>query len=138
MNVAVTEIKEILKQYKKITVLGLSPDAAKPSHKIPLFMKSKGYDIVGVYPGVKEIEGIKIYESLADVPIEYRKFVNVFRKPEHIPAIVEEVNKVGGVDILWLQLGITHFEAEKTAENSGLRVVSNRCLLVEYQRYFED
>lgn len=136
MNVNESEIAKLMAQYKKFCVLGLSPDGNKPSQSVPLFMRSKGWDIVGIYPGETEINGFKIYESLKQVPTEYRKFVDVFRRPEHIPAVVDEVIAVGGVEVLWLQLGITHVEAEKRAEAAGIKVVSNRCLHIEYEKFF--
>lgn len=135
MNVDDSEIKALLEKYKKICVVGMSPDPSKPSHQIPLYMKRKGYDVVATYPGETEIAGIKIYPSLADVPEEYRKFVDVFRKSEAIPRVVDEVLQVGGVEVLWLQLGITHASAEMKAEEAGLKVVSNHCLLVEHRKY---
>jgi hypothetical protein len=136
MNVNQDDIQQILKDYKRITVLGLSPDPSKPSHEVPVYMKSKGYDIVGVYPKEKQIAGITIYQHLKDVPLEYRKFVDVFRRSDRIPEVVDEVLAVGGVEVLWLQLGITNPEAEKRAEAAGLKVVSNRCLLIEHRRYW--
>ena len=135
MNVKDSEFKKLLSEYKKITVIGISPDGLKPSQRIPLYMKSHGYEVVGVNPGHSEIAGIKIYPTLAEVPAEYRKFVDVFRRPEYIPAVVDDVLKVGGVEVLWLQLGISHPEAEKKAEAAGVRVVSDRCLLVEHRNY---
>jgi len=137
MNVQENEIKEILSQYKKFVVYGLSPDSTKPSQKVPLFMKSKGYDPVGIYPNESEINGIKIYPSLRDVPLEYRRFVDVFRRPEHIPQIVDEIIQVGGVEILWLQLGITNLEAEKKAADAGIKVISNKCLHIEFEKYMK-
>lgn len=135
MNTNEEEIKSILRNYKKITVVGLSPDSHKPSQEIPVFMRSNGYDIVGVNPAKTEINGFKIYPSLAEVPAEYRKFVNVFRRAEHIPSVVDEILKLGGTEVLWLQLGIANEIAEKLAENSGIKVVSNRCLLIEYKKH---
>lgn len=134
MNASDQEIKEVLSQYKKICVVGLSPDASKPSQKVPMFMRSKSYEIVGIYPGQAEINGFKIYDSLKSVPAEYRQFVDVFRKAENIPAIVDEVIAVGGVKVLWLQLGIKHPEAEKKAKAAGIKVISDRCLHIEYER----
>ena len=134
MNVQEEQIKDILTQYKKFVVYGLSPDTSKPSHKVPQFMKSQGYEVVGIHP--KESPEFKIYGSLEDVPAEYRRFVDVFRKSENIPEVVDEVLKVGGVEVLWLQLGISHPEAEKRAEEAGLKVISNKCLHIEYAKYF--
>jgi uncharacterized protein len=137
MNTSDADISTILNLYKTITVMGLSADATKPSHRIPLFMQSKGYTCIGVNPGdFTDIAGMKTYKSLKDVPFEHRKFVDVFRRPEHIPQVVDEVLAVGGVEVLWLQLGITHPEAEARAEAAGIQVVSNRCLLIEYNRVY--
>ena len=134
MNVTDQEIKQILKEYNKFCVYGLSPDSSKPSFKVPQYMKMQGYDPVGIYPNESEIGGLKIYSKLEDVPPEYRQFLDVFRKSEAIPALVDEVLKVGGVKVLWLQQGITHPEAEKKAEAAGIKVISNRCLHIEHTK----
>lgn len=136
MNVQESEIKGLLEKYKKITVVGINTDVEKPAHKVPVFLKSKGYDIVGVHPRATDVAGMKVYPSLADVPAEYRKFVDVFRKPDAVPEIVEELLKLGGTEVLWLQLGITHPEAEKKAEAAGIKVVSNHCMAIEYKKNF--
>jgi predicted CoA-binding protein len=135
MNVKDSEIPDLLRKYKKMTVLGLSPDATKPSQKVPLFMRSHGYEVAGVYPGQENIAGFKIYGSLAEVPDSLRKFVDVFRRVEHIPAVVDEVLALGGVEVLWLQLGIRHPEAEARAEKAGLKVVADRCLHIELAKF---
>lgn len=135
MNITDSEIKKILQDYKKITVIGLSPDGTKPSHSVPVFMRSHGYDLVGVYPKEKEINGFRIFQSLSEVPVEYRQFVNVFRASNKIPDVVDEVLKTGGVKVLWLQLGIQNTEAEKRAEAAGILVISDRCLKIEYRKW---
>lgn len=129
-------MRDLLTKYKKICVYGLSPDAGKPSHTVPLFMRSAGYDVVGIYPRPGDFAGFKIYQSLKDVPADYRKFVDVFRRPEKIPEVVDEVLAVGGVEVLFLQLGISHPAAEARAEAAGIKVISNRCLYIEYKKYF--
>lgn len=136
MNVADKEIKGLLLQHKKICVYGLSPDPEKPSHYVPLYMRERGWEIVGTYPKGHSVNGFRIYESLAQVPSEYRTFVDVFRASPRIPEVVDEVLAVGGVEVLWLQLGIFHPEAEARAERAGLKVVSNRCLIPEHKRWF--
>jgi uncharacterized protein len=136
MNVQDHEIKTLLSQYKKFSVYGLSPDAEKESHYVPLYMKNHGWDMVGTYPKNHSAGGFKIYSQLRDVPQEYRKFVDVFRSSDRIPDVVDEVLSVGGVEVLWLQLGISNPEAESRAEAAGIRVVSNRCLIIEHKRSF--
>ncbi len=136
MNVKDHEIKHLLKAYKKICVYGLSPDEAKPSHYVPEYIRAHGWEVVGTYPKPHAVGGFQIVKNLADVPLEFRKFVDVFRSSDRIPEVVDEVLAVGGVEVLWLQLGITHLEAELRAEKAGLKVVSNRCLIPEHKRWF--
>lgn len=136
MNVQDSEIKDLLSKYKKICVWGLSPDASKPSHTVPVYMREQGWDIVGIYPRPGDFAGFKIYQNLADVPLEYRRFIDVFRRNEAIPEVVDEILKAGGTELLFLQLGITHPEAEKRAEDAGIKVISNRCLYIEHKKHF--
>ncbi len=136
MNVADSEIKALMEKYKKIAVYGLSPDESKSSHEVPSYMRSQGWDLVGTYPKPHAEGGFTIYPTLAEVPPEYRKFVDVFRSSDKIPDVVDEVLRVGGVEVLWLQLGISHPEAEARAERAGIKVVSNRCLVIEHRRWF--
>ena len=136
MNTSDAEIKKLLQAYNKITVLGLSPDPTKASHRIPMFMRNQGFEIIGVYPEKTEIAGVRMYQQLSEVPLADRAFVNVFRRSEKIPQVVDEILEVGGVEVMWLQLGIANPSAEKRAEAAGLAVVSDRCLLIEYNRHF--
>jgi uncharacterized protein len=136
MNVQDHEIKALLEKYKKITVYGLSSDTEKPSHYVPVYIREKGWEVVGTYPKPHQVGNFTIYKSLQEVPPEFRKFVDVFRASEKIPALVDEVLAVGGVEVLWLQLGISHPEAEARAERAGIKVVSDRCLIPEHRRWF--
>ncbi|WP_411823389.1 CoA-binding protein [Leptospira sp. 'Mane'] len=136
MNVKETEIKNLLLHHKQISVYGLSPDPQKASHYVPVYIREQGWDIVGTYPKVHDAGGFKIYESLRDIPLEYRKFVDVFRSSDRIPEVVDEILSAGGVEVMWLQLGISHPEAEARAEAAGIQVVSNRCLIIEHKKYF--
>jgi len=136
MNVKDHEIKKLLSDYKKLSVYGLSPDTNKPSHYVPLYMKNHGWDIVGTYPKSHSINDFKIFNQLSEIPKEYRKFIDVFRSSDRIPDVVDEAIAVGGVEVLWLQLGISNPEAELKAENQGIKVVSDRCLIIEHKRWF--
>lgn len=136
MNVQDSEFKNILSKYRQFSVYGLSPDPDKPSHYVPLYMRDHGWNMVGTYPKKHEANGFKIYNSFGEVPLEYRKFVDVFRSSEKIPDVVDEVLSIGGVEVLWLQLGISHPEAEARAEKAGLKVISNRCLIIEHKKWF--
>ncbi len=136
MNVADNEIKDLLTKYKQMTVYGLSPEIDKASHYVPLYMRNHGWELVGTYPKPHCTDEFQIYPQLSQVPAEYRKFIDVFRSPEKIPQVVDEVIALGGVEVLWLQLGISHPEAEKRAEQAGIKVVSNRCLIIEHKKWF--
>lgn len=127
-----SEIQEILKRYKKIAVVGLSPDPDRPSFGVSQYMQSQGYQITPVRPGGGVILGVKAVDSLEEVtrPVE---IVDVFRKSEAVPAIVMDAIRVGA-KVLWLQEGVTHPAAEEKARQAGLKVVSDRCILKEHHR----
>lgn len=136
MNTAEHEIKGLLENYKKFSVYGLSGDPSKPSHYVPLYMRNQGWQMVGTYPKKHDVGGFKIYEQIKDIPIEYRKFIDVFRNSDRIHDVVDEILEAGGVEVMWLQLGIENEEAELRAEKAGIKVVSNRCLIIEHKKYF--
>ncbi len=136
MNVLDTEFKSILTKYKEISVYGLGADDSKPSHYVPLYMRDHGWDVVGTYPKPHDAGGFKIYSSLKEVPAEYRKFVDVFRASDKIDSVVDEILEAGGVEVMWLQLGIENREAELRAEKAGIKVISNRCLIIEHKKWF--
>jgi uncharacterized protein len=136
MNVKDSEFKKIMNLYKKFSVYGLSPDMNKASHYVPAYMKDQGWDIVGVYPKKYISAEFKIYSFLKEVPAEYRKFIDVFRSSDRVPQVVDEILEAGGVEVMWLQLGISHPEAEARAEKAGIKVISNRCLIIEHKKWF--
>ena len=136
MNVKESEIKSLLTQYKKFTVYGLSPDPQKPSHYVPVYMRNQGWEMVGTYPKPHSVDDFTIYPKLSAVPKEYRKFIDVFRAAEKLPELIDEILDLGGVEVLWLQLGISHPEAERRAEEVGIRVVSNHCLIPAHKKAF--
>ncbi len=124
---------EILLRYRRIAVVGLSPNDSRPSYGVTEAMMGAGYEITGVRPGVKHILGRPCYPKLSDVPAPL-ELVNVFRAPEFVPEIVDEAIRLGAKAI-WLQLGVGHAEAEAKAEAAGLLVVSERCIMVEHRRF---
>jgi predicted CoA-binding protein len=126
-------IKDVLSKYKNIAVVGLSPQPSRPSFGVTKYMIDHGYNIVGVRPGgLKDILDRPVFETLEEVP-EPLEIVNVFRAPEFIPEVVDDVLKTKA-KVLWLQLGITHPEAEERARKAGLTVISDKCILVEHRR----
>ncbi len=131
-NVSDEEIKEALTKYRKIAVVGLSPNPDRPSYGVSHYMKSQGYEITPVRPGNEEILGVQSVESLEKVPGPI-EIVDVFRNSDVIPGIVDEAIRVGA-KVLWLQEGVTHPVAEEKARKAGLKVFSNLCILKEHAR----
>ncbi len=127
--------KEILNQYNTIAVVGFSDNQDRDSNRIAVYMKNNGYNVIGINPKLegKEIDGIKCYSHLRDVP-EKINIVNIFRLAIAVPGIVEETLKLNPrPEVIWTQLGIFHEEAKKLAENSGIIFVENRCLYIEHK-----
>ncbi len=125
-------IRDILTSAKTIAVVGLSDNAAKPSHSVSAYLQAHGYRILPVNPSAETVLGEKSYASLADLP-EKPDVVDVFRLPKFVPEIVDEVIRLG-IKNLWLQLGVVDAEAAARAEAAGVRVVMDRCMLIEHRR----
>jgi len=131
------EMATIVRECRRIAVLGIKPEsrAGAPAFYVPEYMLRHGYDVVPVpvyYPEVVEILGRPVYRSLRDVPGPI-DMVNVFRRPRDIPPHVEDILAVKPRAV-WLQLGIAHAEAADTWARAGIRVVQDRCLMVEHRR----
>ena len=125
-------LRTLLKTVKTIAVVGLSPQAARPSYRVAQAMQRYGYRIVPVRPLVDEVLGEKAYASLADIPFAV-DLVDVFRAAEHVPAIVEQCLALH-LPAIWLQEGIVADAAAQRAQDNGMTAVMDRCLLKEYVR----
>jgi len=117
---------------RTIAVVGLSGGPGKASYYVSRYMQQHGYKIYPVNPAISESLGEKAYASLNDLPIK-PDIVNVFRLPSFIPAIVDEMLTFG-LKNLWVQQGIVNLEAADRAEAGGIRVVMDRCIMVEHSR----
>jgi uncharacterized protein len=126
--------QQILQSCHTIAVVGLSSNPLRPSYEVAEFMQRRGYRIIPVNPLEAEVLGEKCYARLEDIP-EKVDCVDVFRRPEYVPPIVESAITIGAKAV-WLQLGISHDEAIARAQAAGLLAVQNRCLLIEHRRYF--
>lgn len=124
------EIRALLKQVKTIAVVGLSPKPDRPSHAVARALQRFGYRIVPVRPAVDEVLGEKAYARLTDIPFPV-DLVDVFRAPEHVPAIVEAAIAIGAKAI-WLQEGVINEPAAERAQAAGLTVVMDRCIYKDY------
>jgi predicted CoA-binding protein len=128
----VSTIAEILQSAKTIAVVGLSSRRFRPSYGVSEYMKSVGYRIIPVNPNETEILGEKVYATLDDVPGPV-DIVNIFRRPEFVPEIVEAAIRKKA-KVIWMQEGVEHPGAEEAARRAGLAVVSDRCILKEHRK----
>lgn len=126
-------IDQIFKM-KSVAVVGMSPKPERPSHYVGMYLKEQGYDIIPVNPGHKEIAGMISYPSLLDIPVKV-DVVDVFRRSEHAVPISEAAVEIGA-KALWLQDGVINQEASKLAEDAGLLVVMNDCMLRRHKQFF--
>ncbi len=126
-NPSQTDICHMLRGIRNIAVVGLSPNADRPSFGVAKAMQALGYRIIPVRPKVAEVLGEKAYPDLASV-LDKIDLVNVFRAPEYVPALVDECI-VLGIKYLWLQDGVIHEEAARKAQAAGITVVMDMCLL---------
>jgi uncharacterized protein len=125
-------ILEILKKYKTIAVVGLSSNPSRPSFGVSEYMQSARYRIIPVNPNETEVLGEKSYARLEDVP-EKIEIVNVFRRSENVPPVVESAIRVGA-KVVWMQLGVENAAGAGRARAAGLIVVEDACILVEHRR----
>lgn len=125
-------IDRILSRTRRIAVVGLSSNPARPSNDVARSLQHAGYEIVPVNPNETEVLGQLAYASLADVPGEV-DLVDVFRREEYLPDVAEQAVAIGA-PALWNQLGLRSAEARATAEAADLDYVENACLKVEVGR----
>jgi uncharacterized protein len=127
------DIKTMLSSYKNIAVVGLSPDPSKPSNGVAAYLKRAGYRIFPVNPACDgEILGERCYASLDQIP-EPVEIVDVFRRSEFVPEVVEQAI-AKGAKVVWMQEGVINEAAAIKAAQAGLEVVMDRCILKEHNR----
>jgi predicted CoA-binding protein len=125
-------IPELLKASRTIAVVGLSSNVVRPSNGVSAYMQGAGYRIIPVNPNETEVLGEKSYARLEDVP-EQVDIVDIFRRPEYVPEIVESAIRIGAKAV-WMQEGVVHEAAAQRAREAGLQVVMDRCILKEHRR----
>jgi predicted CoA-binding protein len=126
------QIKDLLQKAHTIAVVGLSSIRFRASYGVSQYMQSAGYRIVPVNPNEKEVLGEKSYARLEDIP-EKIDLVDVFRRPEFVPEIVDAAIRVGARAI-WMQEGVVNEAAAQRARDAGLFVVMDSCILKEHRR----
>jgi predicted CoA-binding protein len=134
-----SEIRAILANPTTVAVVGCSADPDRDSLRIAILLKRKGFHVIPVNPQLApealraELDE-RCYPDLASIPGPV-EFVDVFRRPEFLPAIAAQAIQKGA-RILWGQLGVVHHEAAERARQAGLTVVMDRCPAIEYRRLF--
>jgi len=115
---------------RTIAVVGLSDNPQRASNYVAAYMQQQGYMILPVNPAIVSALGERSYGSLAELPVK-PDVVNVFRLPATLPGIVDEMVALG-LKNLWVQQGIVNMEAAETAERAGIKVVMDKCMMVEH------
>lgn len=126
-------IREILK-LNNIAVVGMSPKQERPSHYVAMYLKENGYTIYPVNPGHDKIAGMDCYPDLESIP-DSIDVVDIFRRSEFAPLIVDSAISIGAKAV-WMQDTVIHEEAGKKAEDAGLLVVMDDCMLRQHRKLF--
>ena len=123
---------ERILEYRNIAVVGISDNPERPSNFVARFLIEHGYNVIPVNPKLEEWNGKKCYPDLPSIP-EPVDVVDIFRRPEAIPPIVDEAIGIKA-KVVWMQEGIVNEEAAAKARASGLEVVMDKCMKIEYNR----
>lgn len=124
------EIGKILKENKRIAVVGLSNNPNRTSYMVSQAMMDAGYDIIPVNPTIDEALGIKAVASLKDIE-GHVDIVNVFRRSEYLPDIMKDTVDIDA-DVFWSQLGVMNEEAYEYGKKHNMKMVMDRCIKVEH------
>ena len=128
-------MKDILLSIKTIASVGVSSNPGKVSYSVAKYLMDHGYRVIPVNPTATEILGEKSYPDLSSVPDKI-DVVQVFRRPEDVPPVVEEAIKAGA-KVVWMQEGIVNEEAAQMARDAGLQVVMDACMRVNHIRLID-
>ena len=127
------EMTDLFRKAKTIAVVGLSNNPERASLGVSRFLQRHGYRIIPVNPKETEVLGEKAYPSVKEIPGPV-DIVDIFRRPAHVPAVIDDVLQKEGIRCIWMQEGVVNLEAAKKAEEAGLPVVMDRCILKEMAR----
>lgn len=136
-----SHLRDILTRTRRIAVVGVSMNEVRPSFYVARYLRLKGFAVIPVNPGHagKTAFGATVRASLREVAETDGgvDMVDIFRRPEHVPPIVEEALEVfPDLRTIWMQIGVRHDGAAAMARARGIDVVMNRCPKIEYQRLF--
>jgi hypothetical protein len=125
-------IQEILEESRIVAIIGISDDPDRPSNEIARYLIENGYRVIGVNPSLEEVLGALCYPSLEAIP-EPVDVVDVFRKPDTVEEIVDDVIKLE-IPYLWLQEGVVNSDAAFRAKSAGIKVIMDHCMKKEHSR----
>jgi hypothetical protein len=130
-NATSAEVRLILTTGRTVAVVGLSDKPDRESYRVAAYLQQQGFKIIPINPNVAEVLGEKACASLLAVrePVD---IVDIFRKPEFVPGLVAEAIVIRARAV-WMQKGIVHNTAAEKARQAGLKVVMNKCIMVEHQ-----
>lgn len=130
-NPSTSEIRSILSDSKTIAVIGISNRADRASKYVSEYMQRVGYTIYPVNPNLDEWNGLKVYDSLLDVPVNV-DIVDVFRRSSETISLARDAVSAGA-KVLWLQQGVVNDDAAVIASQAGLAVIMDSCIMVEHK-----
>jgi uncharacterized protein len=134
-NPSATRRQQILRATRTVAMVGASPNPARASNFVATYLlASTDYDVYFVNPNATEILGRPVYKRLADLPV-VPDLVDVFRRREDLPSVLDDVLALDGTKTFWLQFGLFDEDLARRAEAGGLEVVMDRCLKVEHARF---
>jgi predicted CoA-binding protein len=128
-----SDIERILRETRSVAIVGASADPLRPSYEVWSYLRARSaYDLYLVNPTISEVDGNRVFPSLADLPV-VPDLVDVFRRRDHLPDVLADTIAVGA-RTLWLQQGLWHDQVARDGEAAGLHVVMDRCLKVDHAR----
>jgi len=130
----IISLRRILTAYKRVALVGLSADWWRPSFFAAKYLMEHGFEVTPVNPKYDEILGQKCYPDLKSIPTQI-DVVDLFQKPERIPLFIDDAAEIGA-RVFWMQLGVINQPAAQKARGSGLEVVMDRCMKIEFARLF--
>jgi uncharacterized protein len=132
----VSKRRELLDRARRIAIVGASDNPARASYFVLRYLRTHGFEVWPVNPGYTSVDGVRCYPTLAELVKEHGvpDIVDVFRRPDALPELVEEV-VASGAKALWLQYGVVNQAAIKRADEAGLAVVVDRCIKAEHARF---
>ena len=134
MDAEAGDIAHILAHCRTVAVVGLSPKPHRDSYAVSRYMQDQGWRIVPINPNASSILGETAYPTLTEAAQHHRiDLVNVFRNSADVPPVVDEAIAIGA-QAVWLQMGVVHDVAVDKARATGMKVVQDKCLMVEHRR----